>query len=58
MTNKSAHPISIDAFCQRYGIGKTLVYKEINTGRLKRKKIGIRAIITEQAEKEWLELAN
>lgn len=40
--------------CERLGISRTLIYKEINSGRLKAVKAGRRTIITRDAQAAWL----
>jgi excisionase family DNA binding protein len=46
--------MSIDDFCQRYGIGRTKAYEEIKSGRLRARKVGKRSIITDDDAEEWL----
>lgn len=46
--------MSIETFCQWSGIGRSLVYKEIEAGRLRIKKVGRRTIITSEAAGSWL----
>jgi excisionase family DNA binding protein len=41
-------------FCQRYRIGRTKTYEEINAGRLKARKSGRRTVIVEEDAEEWL----
>jgi hypothetical protein len=48
--------MSLDDFCQRYRIGRTKTYEEINAGRLKARKAGRRTIIPEDDAEEWLSL--
>jgi excisionase family DNA binding protein len=45
---------SIDEFCRRYGIGRTTAYAEIAAGRLRRRKVGKRSVITEDDAEAWL----
>jgi excisionase family DNA binding protein len=45
--------LSIDEFCQRYGIGRTTVYAEIKEGRLRARKCGRRTIISDDDSDEW-----
>jgi excisionase family DNA binding protein len=45
---------SVEAFCQRFGIGRTSAYQEIREGRLRARKIGRRTIITEDDAEDWL----
>jgi Helix-turn-helix domain len=46
--------MSIDYFCQRYGLGRTKAYEELKSGRLRGRKIGKRTIVTEDDAEEWL----
>lgn len=45
---------NIEQACERLGISKTLIYKELKAGRLKAFKTGRRTVITRQAQDEWL----
>jgi hypothetical protein len=49
-----AEAFSIDEFCLRYGIGRQLVYDELNSGRLVAKKAGRRTIIPRLNGERWL----
>lgn len=51
--NKKA--FSIKEFSEVVSLGKTRIYEEIKSGRLKVCKIGRRTIITDQAADEWLQ---
>lgn len=44
---------TIDEFGQAWRIGRTTVFQEISSGRLRALKIGRRTIITNEAEAEW-----
>lgn len=46
--------MSIDEFCERYGIGRTTAYEEIKEGRLRARKCGKRTIITDDDGDDWL----
>jgi excisionase family DNA binding protein len=46
--------LSIDEFCDSHGVGKTLAYQEINSGRLHAIKIGRRTLIPAEAAAQWL----
>ena len=46
--------MSIDEFCQRYGIGRTTAYEEIKQRRLRGLKVGKRTLITEDDAEDWL----
>jgi hypothetical protein len=46
--------MSVHDFCDRYDIGRTKAYEEINAGRLKARKAGRRTIITADDAEEWL----
>jgi hypothetical protein len=45
--------MSIRTFCERYDIGRTKAYEEINAGRLKARKAGTRTLIGVDAAEEW-----
>jgi excisionase family DNA binding protein len=47
--------MSIDEFCARYGPGRTKVYQELKSGRLRARKIGTRTVITEDDAEDWLQ---
>ncbi|MGA7023845.1 MAG: helix-turn-helix domain-containing protein [Pseudolabrys sp.] len=47
--------MSIDEFCSRYGPGRTKVYQELKSGRLRARKIGTRTLITEEDAEDWLQ---
>ena len=50
--------MTVPDFCQRYRIGRTKTYEEINAGRLKARKSGRRTIIAEEDAEElnrWYE---
>ena len=49
----SKRAFSIHEFCQLYGVSKTLVYKEIKSGRLQTMKVGRRRLITDEQVKAW-----
>ena len=46
--------LSLAEFCERYGPGRTKAYEELKSGRLHGRKIGRRAVITEEGAEEWL----
>ena len=46
--------MSVNDFCRWAGIGRSLAYKEIETGRLRTKKVGRRTLITVEAAQIWL----
>jgi hypothetical protein len=45
--------LSINEFSQAYGIGRSKVYDELNSGRLRARKIGKRTIIAEVDAEDW-----
>jgi len=47
--------MSVEEFCDRYGIGRTTAYAEIKEGRLRARKCGRRTIITDEDGDEWLQ---
>jgi excisionase family DNA binding protein len=46
--------MSVDDFCNRYNVGRTKAYEEINAGRLRARKVGTRTIITDDDAEDWL----
>jgi hypothetical protein len=46
--------MSLHDFCERYDIGRTKAYEEINAGRLRARKSGRRTIITADDAEQWL----
>lgn len=56
MTTDSKQAYDILTFCELFGIGRTLAYREIKEGRLKIVKVGRRTLITAEAAKQWLSL--
>jgi excisionase family DNA binding protein len=46
--------MSIVQFCERYGLGRTRVYEELKSGRLRGRKSGKRTIIAEDDAEDWL----
>jgi hypothetical protein len=46
--------MSLHHFCERYDIGRTKAYEEINAGRLKARKAGRRTLITADDAEDWL----
>lgn len=40
-------------FCEAYGIRRTKMYEEINSGRLKAKKLGSKTLILASAAEAW-----
>jgi excisionase family DNA binding protein len=53
-TSIQQRAMSIDDFCQRYGIGRTTAYEEIKQARLRGLKVGRRTVITEDDAEAWL----
>ena len=47
--------MSIEQFCQRYGISRTSTYTEIREGRLRARKCGRRTIIVDEDADKWLQ---
>ena len=52
MTDVVAH--TVPDFIRRFGIGRTKLYEELNSGRLKARKVGGRTLILEADAQEWL----
>jgi hypothetical protein len=46
--------LSIQEFSQVYGPGRTSVYEELKSGRLRGRKVGRRTIIAEDDAEDWL----
>jgi excisionase family DNA binding protein len=46
--------MSIAEFCKRYGPGRTTVYAELKSGRLRGRKLRRRTIIAEEDAEDWL----
>ena len=46
--------LSIREFSQVYGPGRTRVYEELKSGRLRGRKVGRRTIITQDDAEDWL----
>jgi excisionase family DNA binding protein len=46
---------SIHEFCPYYGIGRTTAYAEIAAGRLRRRKVGKRSLISKDDAEAWLQ---
>jgi excisionase family DNA binding protein len=44
---------SIAEFCKQFGVGRTFVYSEISSGRLKIKKAGRRTLIPVEEAARW-----
>lgn len=54
-SQQRARALSILEFCERYGLCRTKTYDEINSGRLRARKIGKRTIIAVDDAENWLE---
>lgn len=50
---ESLKAFSIPQFCDAYGVGRTQVFEEIKTGRLKTYKVGRRRFISATAGDAW-----
>ena len=46
---------SLAEVCERTRLGRTTIYSEINSGRLKIVKVGRRTLVTQAALTAWLE---
>ena len=53
-TDDSKEALTPDAFCERFSVGKTKLYEELASGRLKAKKNGSRTLIPVVAAQAWL----
>lgn len=47
--------MSVEEFCERYGVGRTRFYEEIKQRRLRARKVGKRTIITDDEAEAWLQ---
>ena len=45
--------MSVSEFCRKYGIGRTKFYEEINAGRLRAVKCGMRTLILNRDSISW-----
>jgi excisionase family DNA binding protein len=50
----SRRAFPIREFCRQYGVGRTVTYQEIASGRLRAVKVGRRTLITYDAAEAWL----
>ncbi len=46
---------SLAEICGSTGLGRTTIYSEINSGRLKTVKVGRRTLVTRPAREAWLQ---
>lgn len=51
LQDKSAY--SVSEFCLLYGVGRSTVYEELNSGRLRAVKVGRRTLILFAAAEAW-----
>ena len=51
--NSPTHAMTIKAFCNAFGIGRSLAYREIAAGRLPARKVGKRTVILVQDAEKW-----
>ena len=51
--NDSAELLSIKSFCERFGVSRTLTYREIGAGRLPALKVGKLTRITLKNARAW-----
>ena len=47
--------MSVARFSEDYGIGRTKAYEELNSGRLRGRKIGTRTLISEDDAEAWFQ---
>ena len=45
--------LTVNAFCERYGIGRTLTYELLSEGRIKAKKVRNRTLISRESAATW-----
>lgn len=53
--NDTKAALSVAEFCTIFGIGRTALYEELKTGRLKARKCGRRTLIPRSEGERWLE---
>jgi len=53
MENPIPELITVADFCERYSIGKTSFYREVNAGRLKTRKFGTATRIARADAEAW-----
>jgi excisionase family DNA binding protein len=53
MTDTGQRALSVEQFCERYGIGKSTLYVQIREGRLRLRKIGKRSVIAVEDAEIW-----
>ena len=46
---------TVKQFCTAYGIRKTMAYELMAAGKLERRKVGTRTLITEASARQWFE---
>jgi len=54
LNGRNSRAFSIEEFCRIYSIGRTTAYAEMSAGRLKRRKVGKRSLITRDDAEAWL----
>jgi excisionase family DNA binding protein len=45
---------TVEGFCERFGIGKSTFYEELNAGRIEARKVGSKTLIPAAAAEAWL----
>jgi len=55
MVNPTPELMTVAHFCDRYSIGKTSFYREVNAGRLKTRKFGAATRIARADAETWAE---
>jgi hypothetical protein len=51
---KAKGAFTVNDFCERYSVGRTLAYEEIKAGRLRTRKAGRRTLILAQDAEAWI----
>ena len=46
--------LSVNEFCQSFGVGRSTAFAEIKEGRLRARKCGKRILISENDAEDWL----
>jgi excisionase family DNA binding protein len=45
---------SVNSFCEKFDIGRTKFYEELNAGRIRARKVGTKTLIPADAAVAWL----
>lgn len=53
INRQTKHALTIDAFCERYSVGRTFTYEEIAKGRLKSVSLGRKRLVHVDDAEAW-----